>query len=250
MRVYAVQHDIVWEDQAANCRSVSALLEKERPDAGSLVVLPEMFSTGFSMDPGASVARAETLDFLSRLACSNQVYLLAGVVSIDESGVSRNEAVLWNPDGLVGGRYVKQRGFTMGGESSVYTTGDSHVVLVCGEIRIAPFICYDLRFPELFRPTVAEGAELLVLIASWPDARIQHWRHLLRARAIENQCYVIGVNRVGSDPALNYSGQSLVIDYQGEIVVDGGEREGVITSSLDFLAQREYRAKLPFLQDG
>lgn len=249
MRAFAVQHDIDWEDQPSNCRRVSELFRTCPPEAGSLLILPEMFATGFSMNPSATVATVETMDFLCRLSCEYESHLLAGVVTTDEAGNSRNEAMLWNPDGSVAGSYVKQKGFTLGGEHLAYATGDSHIILDWNGRRVAPFICYDLRFPELFRPAAVDGVELIVVIASWPDKRIQHWRHLLRARAIENQCYVIGVNRVGADPTLNYDGQSLVIDYHGEVVAEGGESEKIIATTLNFEAQCEYRTKLPFLGD-
>lgn len=249
MKVYGFQHDIIWEDQAANCRRVTRLLEETKPEPDSLVVLPEMFASGFTMNTEASRARAETMDALAKWAACYRVYVLAGVVSTDVDRVSRNEAILWQPDGSRIGRYVKQQGFTMGGESTAYASGDSHTICAWLGHKVAPFICYDLRFPEVFRPAAADGAELMVVIASWPDKRIEHWTHLLRARAIENQCYVVGVNRVGADPSLNYNGQSRIFDYHGNALAEAGDGEEVISADLDFGLQAEYRGKLPFLKD-
>ena len=249
MKVYGIQHDIVWEDQAANCHHVSRLLEQADPEPGSLVVLPEMFASGFTMNTEAANATETTLDTLAQWSVQHRVFLLAGVISTNAVDESRNEAVIWNPEGSRMGGYVKQRGFTMGGESAAYAAGETHVICDWQGRNVAPFICYDLRFPELFRPAVADGAELMVVIASWPDKRIGHWTHLLRARAIENQCFVIGVNRVGSDPALNYNGQSRIFDFHGETLAAAGADEEVMYADLDFNRQLEYRKKLPFLAD-
>jgi predicted amidohydrolase len=115
---------------------------------------------------------------------------------------------------------------------------------------VSPFICYDLRFPELFRTIAAsQKPELFLVIANWPEKRILHWIRLLQARAIENQAYVVGVNRIGRDPYYTYTGRSLIIDFNGEIVKDAGEAEGFIEAELDLETLRKYRQGLPFLED-
>src|SRR4030095_7656034 len=130
-------------------------------------------------------------------------------------------------------RYLKQRPFSGGGEDLAHERGGSPVTFEWGGLRIAPLICYDLRFPEVFRAAVRAGAEMLAVIAAWPLVRIDHWITLLRARAIENQAYVIGVNRCGRDPEFVYPGRSLVVDPHGAVLVDAGDGEKGVTAGVD-----------------
>jgi predicted amidohydrolase len=140
--------------------------------------------------------------------------------------------------------------FTPGGEADHYAAGERPVAFRWNDCTVSPFVCYDLRFPEIFRQAAAaHQPELFAVIANWPEKRIQHWVRLLQARAIENQAYVIGVNRVGADPHLTYPGRSLIIDPQGEILVDAGSNEGCIRAKLDLPGLRKYREGLPFLAD-
>lgn len=251
MNIHAVQHDIAWEDKPATHARVAALLAAQPPAAGSLVVLPEMFATGFSLDAARTDDTTSRLTetFLAQLARQYDVCMLAGVVGRNAAGRPGNQALAVAPDGLELARYTKLRPFTPGGETVNYAPGDRTLICEWHGWRVAPFICYDLRFPELVRPVAAAGVDLLVFIASWPDKRIAHWVKLLQARAIENQCYVVGVNRVGADPDHRYCGRSLVVDYFGETIADAGAGECVITASLDRVALDQYRAGLPFLKD-
>jgi len=142
------------------------------------------------------------------------------------------------------------RPFSLSGEGTHYQAGQKPATFRWHDCTVAPFICYDLRFPELFREAaLTHKPELYVVIANWPDKRILHWVRLLQARAIENQAYVVGVNRVGSDPSYVYNGRSVIVDYNGEIVSDAGSNEGIIQARLDLEALRKYRQGLPFLQD-
>jgi predicted amidohydrolase len=136
-----------------------------------------------------------------------------------------------------------------GAERNHYVAGDDIVTFTWNDATVAPFVCYDLRFPEIFRRAVKRGATLMVVIANWPEARITHWLSLLQARAIENQCYVIGVNRCGMDPTLRYPGRSVVVDPTGVIVADAGNQERVFSTNLDPKLVETIRTKLPFLPD-
>ena len=251
MKIYCCQSDIVWENKPANHASILQLLEKTSPAPGSLVVLPEMFSTGFSMNvPGIYERQPpETEDFLGRTALQLQVYLLGGVVSIAHDGRGRNEAVLFSPQGLEAARYAKMQPFTLAGEAKNYLAGNQIVTFSWQNFVVSPFICYDLRFPELFRAAGSRGAQLFTVIANWPVTRIQHWVTLLQARAIENQAYVAGVNRCGNDPRYAYSGRTLIVSPRGEILTDAGDGEKVISAELDLPGLLAYRAEFPFLQD-
>lgn len=202
MNVVAVQLDCVWEDKSRNFARVLELLAAEPPVPGSLVVLPEMFSTGFSYHFAMTCQTAAREDetFLARLADEFEVTVVGGVITRNAAGLVHNEAVAFGPDGNLLARYAKQRVFSPGGEAAVHSPGSTTVTFPWNGFTVAPLVCYDLRFPELFRAAVAQGADLLAVIASWPARRERHWLTLLQARAIENQAYVVGVNRVGQDP--------------------------------------------------
>jgi len=252
MKLLGIQFDIAWENKAANFAKVRQLLAQAAPEAGALVVLPEMFATGFSMNTAAiaEAPGAETSAFLSAIAREYSVTVLAGAPITGPDGKPRNQALAYAPDGTPLATYNKMRPFSPGGESDHYAAGDRIAIFRWNECAVSPFICYDLRFPELFRAAArAQAPEVFAVIASWPAKRASHWLRLLQARAIENQAYVIGVNRVGADPYLHYAGRSLIIEPQGEILADGGESEGWVGASLDLAGLRQYREGLPFLAD-
>ena len=252
MNVIALQLDIAWENKAANFDKVRRLLTKCAPEKDSLVVLPEMFATGFTMNTAAMGESygAETEQFLSSTAREFGVCLVAGAPMRGRDGRARNKALVFSPAGELLAFYAKMRPFTPGGEAERYAAGERPVVFHWLDWAIAPFICYDLRFPEIFREATAAGQpHLFAVIANWQPRRIHHWVRLLQARAIENQAYVVGVNRVGSDPQFVYNGRSIVVDPHGEIVADAAAVEASISARLDLAALLEYRRGLPFLAD-
>jgi predicted amidohydrolase len=251
VKVFCCQHDIAWEDKAATHARVRALLASGDLPGDSLLVLPEMFATGFSVDvPRIAEGDARSSErFLAGLARERGIHVQGGVVNAAPDGRGRNESVTFAPDGREIARYVKMQPFTLGGETARFAAGAGPITFRWGECLVAPFICYDLRFPEIFRVVARQAPQLITVIASWPDARLGQWVKLLQARAIENQCYVAGVNRVGSDPQLHYSGRSMIVDFRGDIVADAGDGEKVIGATLDLPALAEYRSALPFLAD-
>jgi omega-amidase len=251
MNVFCCQLDIVWEDKQANFAKVERLLAKAKPPAGSLVVLPEMSFTGFSMNV-ARIADHEpgrTEAFLKATAQRYGVYLLAGAVTRTPDGLGRNEAILTTPLGTVASRYQKLHLFSPARENSIFEPGNCVTTFEWHGGLVAPFICYDLRFPEAFRAAVDLGAELYVVIANWPRLRELHWLALLQARAIENQAFLVGVNRCGADPHVDYSGRSVIIAPGGAVIADAGESEGWIGAELDWETVREYRKRFPALSE-
>lgn len=265
MNVLGVQLDIAWEDKPANLQKVRRLLSDAKPKPGTLVVLPEMCLTGFTMN----LARAEDDgESIAEIAKKYRINLLAGLVrrvpvgatsrsrlpaggrDREDAPTSRsaaNEAVVFDADGRQAARYAKMHPFAFAGESVV--PGTEPVVVDCGEFRLAPIICYDLRFPEIFRDAVTRGANLFAVIANWPTSRLDHWLTLLKARAIENQAYVVGVNRCGRDPHHDYPGRSQIINPRGEVLADAGETESVMQADLDWPALQDYRAKFPVVRE-
>lgn len=250
MHIAAVQLDIRWEDRPANHGHVRQLLAQTELPAGALVVLPEMCDTGFSMntaatDPGEpSVSEA----FCRQIAKESNVAVLAGVVARGADNRLANEAVAFSPDGVELSRYRKMYPFSGAGEHLHYAAGQGHTIFQWQSARIAPFICYDLRFPEAFRPAAA-GAELFVVIANWPATRSEHWVRLLQARAIENQAFVLGVNRCGSDPTHRYDGRSSLFDPMGREIFQADGREQVLTAEIDPGDARRWREQFPALRD-
>ena len=251
MHIAAVQLDIRWEDRPANHASVRQLLKQTELRPGALVVLPEMFDTGFSMnttatDPGEPSASEA---FCRQLANERNVVVLAGVVARTGENQLANEAVAFSPDGVELARYRKMYPFSGAGEHLHYAAGQGHTTFQWQGVRIAQFICYDLRFPEAFRPAVRAGAEMFVIIANWPAVRSDHWVRLLQARAIENQAFVLGVNRCGTDPTHRYDGRSSLFDPMGREIFQADGREQVLTAEIDAGDARRWRDQFPALRD-
>ncbi len=252
MRVIALQMNIAWEDAAANRVRVATMLESALPRGGELVVLPEMFASGFTMNVDLASDRDETTRmFLQQIAKKFKITIVAGMVRMSSNGRGRNEAVVIGPDGKEIACYCKMHPFSIGDEDRHYHAGDSIVTFPWAGFTAAPFVCYDLRFPEIFRAAaVRHHADLLIVIANWPSKRAEHWVTLLKARAIENQAYVIGVNRCGSDPQHLYPGRSMVIDPHGNPIVDAGEHEGFIEADIDAQIVHRWREEFPVLRDA
>jgi predicted amidohydrolase len=245
------QFDVAWEEKPANYRTVTDMVRAAGLPAGSLLVLPEMFATGFTMNAAKVEEPPEgpTFEFLASMARNHKLFVVAGVVQTGPDGRPRNEALAISPEGQLLARYAKMHPFAYGGERDHYAAGDEIVRFDWQGLRVAPFICYDLRFPELYRHAAKLGTDLFLTIASWPAPRTPHWTALLQARAIENQAFVLGNNRCGTDPKLSYDGRSLIVDYAGNVLADAGGEPGVISAELDVEAMRAWRQKLPFLAD-
>jgi omega-amidase len=245
LNIYGLQWDLIWEDKPANFSRAQQLLAETPPEPGSLLILPEMFSTGFShnLELTEEADNGPSREFLARIAEKYNVCALGGRIC-----GSKNEALALAPSGKTLARYAKIKPFRPGGE--IYSPGTETAIFEWSGAKICPFVCYDLRFPELFRAEMkGNRPEVFIVIASWPETRISNWLALLKARAIENQAFVIGVNRTGADPTFAYPGHSVVFDYSGECLVDAGGISGSVVASLNLEALREYRKKLPFLED-
>jgi predicted amidohydrolase len=248
MRVALIQLDLAWEDVEENHRRARRRLEEAKSRGAAFALLPEMFSTGFSMD-SARIAQPEggpSETFLRDTARELSMWILASVPEAGEPR-PRNMALLAAPDGGVT-RYAKIHPFSFGGEHKVYAGGDRVLTARVGDLAVTPFVCYDLRFPEPFRLAAPE-TDLFAVVANWPDARREAWRTLLRARAIENLCFVAGVNRAGEGGGLRYAGDSALISPWGEVIAEAGPGETVLVGDVDPSAVRDARAKFPALAD-
>jgi omega-amidase len=258
MHIVACQLDIAWQDRQANRQRVLDALSDEPIPVGSLIILPEMFETGFTMNVDVACdADGSSNQFLAELARTYQSTVIAGVVNKAGDGKGLNQAVVITPDasdspgtsGNPATTYTKMHPFSPVGEAECYRAGDAVTIFEYQGFKVSPLICYDLRFPERFREAVSLGAEVLVIIANWPSVRASHWSALLVARAIENQAYVVGVNRVGQDPSLPYPGLTAVIDPQGNTLAQANDQQIVLHADLDRDALLRYRSEFPFLND-
>jgi len=252
MHLVAVQLDILWENKSWNHRRARQLLAECTIPTGSLIVLPEMFDTGFSMnlDVTAQTCQRESEDVLRDLAAQYESAVLGGVVGPVVDGQASNLAVAFAPDGSELVRYQKQRPFSLVREEAHYPAGSGHCIFQWQGVQISPFVCYDLRFPELFRPAVFQGAELLVVIACWPAVRSEHWVRLLQARAIENLAVSVGVNRCGEEPNLPFDGRSCAFNHSGVELFQADHTAQVLQTTIDIEALRRWRLRFPALRDA
>ena len=243
LRVSLVQTDLIWENPSANC---AQLEEKLAVLAGQtdVIVLPEMFATGFSMsEAGAEIGKGPALQWM-QLQANRLGVLIVGSLKVKQQNSFYNRLYAVHPDGTFSS-YDKRHLFRMGGEHEFYQSGDNQVIVSYLGWKIALFVCYDLRFPVWSR-NVDMAYDAAIYVANWPKARANAWRTLLQARAIENLSYVIGVNRVGTDANdLDYSGDSLLVDFTGGLQLDLKSADQILTSELSMEALVEFRAKFP-----
>jgi predicted amidohydrolase len=246
LKVTLVQANLIWEDKEKNLTHLSELLQSiENTD---LIILPEMFSTGFSMHAQllAEQMDGESILWMENAAMEKQCVITGSLIIKDENKYC-NRLIWMQPDGNYK-IYDKRHLFTLAQEQNTYSAGKEILITELNGWKICPLVCYDLRFPVWSRNTA--DYDLLIYVANWPDVRIYTWNHLLIARAIENQCYVAGVNRVGTDGNNFYhSGHSTVIDPMGERLFETAHDEGVQTITLSKARLNEIRTRLPFLLD-
>ena len=248
LKLALVQTSLHWEDRDANLRHFEQLLPQAQ--GADVIILPEMFTTGFSMAPERlweaedGPARRWLLD----QARAMNAALTASVIVKNDAGAFVNRLYWAEPDGTLH-HYDKRHLFRMAGEHEHYSPGQQQLLLTYKGWRIRPLICYDLRFPVWSR--AAHDTDLLLYVANWPSPRRRHWTRLLSARAIENLCYVAGVNRIGDDgKGTPHTGDTQLCDFQGDVMIDAGSDDGVFHATLSASALTDYRARFPAWQDA
>jgi omega-amidase len=249
MKIALVQYAPVWESKNENISKIKKLI-KEVDSETSLIVFPELTLTGFTMN---SKQNAEEIDgigmkFFIELSESIKKDIVCGIIEKDGSKFY-NSLFHFDSKGLIKAVYRKIHPFTLAEENKNYTSSKYPVISKYDNYKIGLSICYDLRFPELYRNYAKEKAELIINIANWPVKRIDHWKTLLKARAIENQCFMIGVNRVGMDPFQEYNGCSAIFNPMGEEIILVENDERIITADIDFDYVKDIRDRLGFLND-
>ena len=253
LAITIIQSNLFWEEKPANLQ----MLEKKISDIEEkteIVVLPEMFSTGFSMQPElfAETMNGETVQWMERVSKENSI-ILTGSVIIEDNGDYFNRLIWMLPNGQYG-QYDKRHLFAYGEEDKHYSPGNKRLIASVKGWKINLQVCYDLRFPVWARQQPKENEteyDVLIYVANWPERRSHAWKTLLCARAIENQCYVVGVNRVGSDGNnIYHSGNSLIIDPLGQVLYHMADEEDVFTITLQKERLEEVREKFPFWRDA
>lgn len=252
LKVALFQFDVKLGDPDANRGKVKALLDGIKERKPDVIVLPEMWDTSYDIRNLREVAPVEnpkTLGFLTDMAKQYDVNIVGGSIPLLDKGGIYNTSFVFNRKGEVVGVYRKVHLFGLMGEDRVFERGNDLCLFELDGVKCGLIICYDLRFPELCRSLALKGAEIIFVPAQWPSARIGHWRILLQARAIENQCYVIGVNRCGREGDLLFGGNSLVIDPWGDIVAGGSDIEEIITAEIDINKVKGVRETIPVFRD-
>ncbi|MEO0512220.1 MAG: nitrilase-related carbon-nitrogen hydrolase [Planctomycetota bacterium] len=264
MRAHLLQLDLAWEDRGANFALVERAIDDAAPDEGDLLVLPELFDSGFSLNTDATADRSgATLSFLLRLAEDLGVTVQGSRTVRDcHCEKAQNRATVAGPTqgsnhddtgATLLADYAKVHPFSFGREPERFEGGSDVAVYRWhgpqDALTVCPVVCYDLRFPELFRAGVDRGAEAFACGANWPAERQSHWRALTVARAIENQAFVLAVNRVGSDPYLSYAGGTIAVGPRGEVLGELDDRAGVLSVEIDPARVRSWREEFPVLRD-
>ena len=250
MRIAAVQHDIVWEDREANFTRLAPQVARAVAAGAELVLLSETFSTGFSMTPGVGEPEGgPSARFLAAQAAEHGAWVGGTCPEIAGDGeLPYNSFVLAGPDGTVH-RYRKLHPFTHAGEHERFRAGEKPVTVQIGELRVTPFICYDLRFADVFWRAAPE-TDVYLVVANWPSPRRNHWRTLLQARAIENQAYVVGCNRVGTaGDGTEHVGDSRIVSPTGELLATAAEVETVLLADVDAAEVAATRDRFRFMAD-
>ena len=265
MRIAAVQHDIVWEDRDANFERLAPQVRRAAGAGAELVLLTETFSTGFSMTPGIGEPEGgPSAQFLAAQSAEHGVWVggtcpeIAGDTGEEGGGSTGGEGggstalpynafVLAGPDGTTH-RYRKLNPFTYGGERERFRPGTEPVTVTIGGLRITPFICYDLRFADIFW-RAAPQTDVYLVPANWPAARRKHWQALLTARAIENQAYVVGCNRVGTGGDNEYAGDTRILSPMGEPLATASEVETIVLGDVDAAVVAATRDRFRFMAD-
>ncbi len=247
LTVTLIQAPLDWEDKSANLHRFDQHLAT-LDGKTDLIILPEMFSTGFSMQPKplAEAPTGPTIGWMAEKAQQTGAVIVGSLI-VTENGAFYNRLIWMQPDGQ-SLFYDKRHLFTLSGEDRDYQPGNKKLIATLNGWKVCPLICYDLRFPVWSRNT--HQYDLLLYVANWPEARRKAWISLLTARAIENQAYTIGLNRIGEDGnGLKYTGDSLAIDYAGDSLLQVTQQEGAYTLQLNYASQQTFRKKLAFLAD-
>lgn len=251
MKIGCIQLNIAFGDVEANYLSAEKLIREAACNSAEIIVLPEMWNTSYALEKLAELADVEgerTKKFLSTLAAELNVHIVGGSVATQKDERFYNTMYTFNHEGVQVGEYDKVHLFKLMDEHHYLHAGNQMNCFTLGDVEAAGVICYDIRFPEWLRAHALAGAKVLFVSAQWPTIRIDHWKILLQARAIENQCFIVAVNRIDND-VQNFNGNSMVINPWGEIIWIGKEDEELAIVEVDFSTVDEVRERIPIYAD-
>ena len=242
------QIDIAWENSQKNMKKIETFVKQASQSSVELVLFPEMSLTGFTMDINKLLLSEEQIiNWIKSLAIDNNINIGLGfAIKVDKKGKNKYTIVSKNGDILV--MYTKIHPFSYSGEDDKYYKGDEICTCPINEFKITPFICYDLRFPEIFQ-IASRSSQIITVAASWPKSREEHWMTLLKARAIENQCYIIGINRTGFGDGLEYNGKSIFVNPDGQILNEINSEEMLIINDLKIEKIKEVKERFDIKKD-
>lgn len=248
IRIGLGQIDMAWEAIEKNKRKVESFLRKAKEEKVDLMVFPEMTMTGFSMNTSMAAFYDDQKSFFEQKAREYRIAIVYGIIAPGPGDKFENHLVMVDENGRQILEYAKIHPFSYGAEARYYTGGDKVYACQWHDTVLAGFICYDLRFPQIFQ-VASEESQLIFLIANWPQERVDQWDALLRARAIENSCFVVGVNRTGKAGKLSYNGHSAVYDYRGQCMSAIREDEGLVVAEIDPGTVLPFRQEFPAVSD-
>ena len=249
MKFSLYQFNPLWEDKKGNQKKIADCLEKYNIDT-DVLIFPEMTLTGFTMRSKrfAEPINGDSVNFFKFVAQENNFHIFAGIIE-EQNGKYFNTLIHIDRKGEIAAKYQKIHPFSFSGESRHYNAGNNSVITKIDGLTAGLSICYDLRFPELFRQYGKNRVEVIINIANWPVVRIEHWKHLLKARAIENLSYMIGVNRIGKDKGNEYNGQSYIFGPLGQNILHLNDSEKIDSCDIDLSLVTTVRSRYPFLND-
>ncbi|MBW7651146.1 carbon-nitrogen family hydrolase [Anoxybacillus sp. ST4] len=251
MNIACIQMDIAFGEPEKNKQTVMRYMEQIARNV-DVVVLPELWTTGYDLARLGDIADENgehTKTFLSSLARAYNVHIVGGSVAKKTERQITNTMYVVDRNGHVVSEYSKLHLFKLMDEHKHLQAGETTGIFSLDGVTGAGVICYDIRFPEWIRTHALHGAEVLFVVAEWPLARLHHWRTLLMARAIENQCYVVACNRAGKDPNNEFAGHSMIVDPWGHIIAEGDEREAIVMATIDMNDVQHVRARIPIFSD-
>ncbi|MFC0189173.1 carbon-nitrogen family hydrolase [Fictibacillus aquaticus] len=253
MKITCVQFDVIYGKPDENRKKASGWISKAADEGADVIVLPELWDTAYDLERLSEIADTEgknAIEFLKPLAKKHNVNIVGGSIAYEKNGNVSNTMLVFGRDGSVISKYSKAHLIRLMNEEKFITPGSETSQFRIDDVPSAGLICYDIRFPEWVRKVALEGAKIIFVPAQWPIQRDKHWRTLLTARAIENQCYVVACNRSGKDPDNTFAGQSLIIDPWGEIAAESGAHEETLLSAeINPSLVDEVRSRIPIFED-
>lgn len=250
IKIGCVQLNTVWENKIENFKKVKKMIKEAVNQKCNVVCLPELFATGFTMNSRQFEEEipGDTSDFIKKEAEKNKIYIVGSLIEKAEKR-PLNTCIVYDKEGKMLSKYSKIHLFPLDKENEYYNEGNSISIFDIEGIKVSTFICYDLRFPEIFAIAAEKGAKIIFILANWPSCRERDWKIFLKSRALENQIYIVGVNRVGKSQTHKYFGASIIIDPLGNVIAEGSNLEEIVIANIETGKVDKIREDFPSFKD-